>query len=128
MMLLLQLPDLCSLVQMKVERNEKKHMLERRKMESSFKDTTLLTIWGQNLFHKDDTTAMGYRLFAIRTESTNNAEPHSYDFDVLTIGVGSGGVRASRFTANSGALVAVCELPFVTIFSETIASVGVGGT
>ncbi|KAJ0546058.1 hypothetical protein HanRHA438_Chr08g0341341 [Helianthus annuus] len=49
MILLLLLLDLCNLVHMKVERNEKKHMLERRKMESSFKDTTLLTIRGQNL-------------------------------------------------------------------------------
>ncbi|KAJ0590235.1 putative glutathione-disulfide reductase [Helianthus annuus] len=71
---------------------------------------------------------MGYRLFAIRTESTNSAKPRSYDFDVLTIGVGSAGARASRFTANFGALVVVCELPFATISSETIASVGVGGT
>ncbi|KAF5788259.1 putative glutathione-disulfide reductase [Helianthus annuus] len=51
---------------------------------------------------------MGYRLFAIRTELTNSAKPpRSYDFEVLTIGVSSGGVRASRFTANFGALVAV---------------------
>ncbi|PPD97548.1 hypothetical protein GOBAR_DD05444 [Gossypium barbadense] len=39
---------------------------------------------------------------------------------------GSGGVRASRFAANFGASVAVCELPFSTISSETTG--GVGGT
>ncbi|GKD25602.1 hypothetical protein Tco_1231816 [Tanacetum coccineum] len=39
---------------------------------------------------------------------------------------GSGGVRASRFAANFGANVAVCELPFATISSETTG--GVGGT
>ncbi|KAE8660683.1 Glutathione reductase [Hibiscus syriacus] len=51
---------------------------------------------------------------------------HSYDFDLFTIGAGSGGVRASRFAANFGASVAVCELPFSTISSETTG--GVGGT
>lgn len=49
-----------------------------------------------------------------------------YDFDLFTIGAGSGGVRASRFAANYGAKVAVCELPFATISSETAG--GVGGT
>ena len=32
-----------------------------------------------------------------------------YDFDLITIGGGSGGVRASRFAANLGAKVAVVE-------------------
>ena len=50
----------------------------------------------------------------------------SYDFDLFTIGAGSGGVRASRFAANYGASVAICELPFSTISSETAG--GVGGT
>jgi glutathione reductase (NADPH) len=42
-----------------------------------------------------------------------------YDYDLLTIGAGSGGMRASR-TASSlyGARVAVCEMPFATIASE----------
>ncbi|MFS7975215.1 putative glutathione-disulfide reductase [Helianthus anomalus] len=66
------------------------------------------------------------RRFATRAESTNGAEPRSYDFDLFTIGAGSGGVRASRFAANFGASVAVCELPFATISSETTG--GVGGT
>ncbi|TYI00600.1 hypothetical protein ES332_A11G145100v1 [Gossypium tomentosum] len=67
------------------------------------------------------------RLFAVRAESENGAEPiRHYDFDLFTIGAGSGGVRASRFAANFGASVAVCELPFSTISSETTG--GVGGT
>ncbi|PQP96767.1 glutathione reductase chloroplastic [Prunus yedoensis var. nudiflora] len=49
-----------------------------------------------------------------------------YDYDLFTIGAGSGGVRASRFAANFGASVAVCELPFATISSDTAG--GVGGT
>ncbi|CAK7349578.1 unnamed protein product [Dovyalis caffra] len=67
------------------------------------------------------------RHFNTRAESENGAEPsHHYDFDLFTIGAGSGGVRASRFAANLGASVAVCELPFSTISSETTG--GVGGT
>ncbi|KAL9374953.1 hypothetical protein Peur_031832 [Populus x canadensis] len=62
-----------------------------------------------------------------RAEAENGAEPsRHYDFDLFTIGAGSGGVRASRFAANFGASVAVCELPFSTISSETTG--GVGGT
>lgn len=33
----------------------------------------------------------------------------NYDYDLLTIGAGSGGVRASRMAAQKGARVAVCE-------------------
>ncbi|KAG7989485.1 hypothetical protein I3843_03G240700 [Carya illinoinensis] len=62
-----------------------------------------------------------------RAESVNGAETtRHYDFDLFTIGAGSGGVRASRYAANSGASVAICELPFSTISSETTG--GVGGT
>ncbi|XP_042417852.1 glutathione reductase, chloroplastic-like [Zingiber officinale] len=49
-----------------------------------------------------------------------------FDFDLFTIGAGSGGVRASRFAATYGAKVAICELPFSTISSENAG--GVGGT
>lgn len=60
-------------------------------------------------------------------DSENGAEPiRHYDFDLFTIGAGSAGVRASRFAANFGASVAICELPFSTISSETTG--GVGGT
>ncbi|KAF3778065.1 Glutathione reductase [Nymphaea thermarum] len=67
-----------------------------------------------------------------RAESSlNGSDPAAssgeYDFDLFTIGAGSGGVRASRFAAaNYGASVAVCELPFSTISSENEG--GVGGT
>lgn len=67
-----------------------------------------------------------FRRLSTRAESTNGAEPKHYDYDLFTIGAGSGGVRASRFAANFGASVAVCELPFATISSETTG--GVGGT
>ncbi|PON72913.1 Glutathione-disulfide reductase [Trema orientale] len=56
---------------------------------------------------------------------TNEEEAH-YDFDLFVIGAGSGGVRASRFSASYGAKVGICELPFHPISSETIG--GVGGT
>eukprot|EP00246_Nothoceros_aenigmaticus_P000782 TRINITY_DN11011_c0_g1_i1.p1 TRINITY_DN11011_c0_g1~~TRINITY_DN11011_c0_g1_i1.p1 ORF type:complete len:588 (-),score=109.36 TRINITY_DN11011_c0_g1_i1:701-2395(-) len=49
-----------------------------------------------------------------------------YDYDLFAIGAGSGGVRAARFAAGSGARVAICELPFATISSD--AAGGVGGT
>ncbi|WZY87917.1 LOW QUALITY PROTEIN: hypothetical protein YC2023_044652 [Brassica napus] len=49
-----------------------------------------------------------------------------YDFDLFTVGAGSGGVRASRFATSFGASAAVCELPFSTISSDTAG--GVGGT
>ncbi|XP_051141669.1 glutathione reductase, chloroplastic isoform X2 [Andrographis paniculata] len=64
---------------------------------------------------------------AIRADSGNGADStRQYDYDLFTIGAGSGGVRASRFAANFGAKVAVCELPFATISSESAG--GVGGT
>ncbi|KAG7984654.1 hypothetical protein I3843_04G171200 [Carya illinoinensis] len=68
------------------------------------------------------------RGFAVaRRDSENGAEPiRHYDFDLFTIGAWSGGVRASHFATNFGASVAICELPFSTISSETTG--GVGGT
>ncbi|KAL4272332.1 hypothetical protein GQ457_13G016740 [Hibiscus cannabinus] len=56
---------------------------------------------------------------------TNHEEAH-FDFDLFVIGAGSGGVRAARFSANFGAKVGICELPFHPISSEVIG--GVGGT
>lgn len=35
----------------------------------------------------------------------SNEEETNYDFDLFVIGAGSGGVRASRFSANFGAKV-----------------------
>ncbi|KAK8936873.1 hypothetical protein KSP39_PZI012311 [Platanthera zijinensis] len=72
------------------------------------------------------------RLFsarAIADDGRNNGaggDLNHFDFDLFTVGAGSGGVRASRFAANYGASVAVCELPFATISSEQFG--GVGGT
>lgn len=55
-----------------------------------------------------------------------NEEKTQYDFDLFVIGAGSGGVRASRFSAQYGAKVGICELPFHPISTEVIG--GVGGT
>ncbi|KAL8162879.1 hypothetical protein V2J09_014368 [Rumex salicifolius] len=60
------------------------------------------------------------------TNQTNENAQTDYDFDLFVIGAGSGGVRAARFSANFGAKVAICELPFHPISSEVIG--GVGGT
>ncbi|CAL0321179.1 unnamed protein product [Lupinus luteus] len=61
------------------------------------------------------------------TELENHGEEGTdFDFDLFVIGAGSGGVRASRFSATYGAKVGMCELPFHPISSETIG--GVGGT
>ncbi|XP_074579475.1 glutathione reductase, chloroplastic-like [Curcuma longa] len=54
------------------------------------------------------------------------ADSSRFDFDLFTIGAGSGGVRASRFAAAYGAKVAICELPFSTMSSDDAG--GVGGT
>jgi len=55
------------------------------------------------------------------------ANEQQYDYDLVTIGAGSGGVRASRFSAQYyGAKVAVVELPFGFVPSDTVG--GAGGT
>ena len=41
--------------------------------------------------------------------SSSSSHSPSYDYDLFVIGAGSGGVRASRFAAQSGARVAVAE-------------------
>ncbi|XP_050236826.1 glutathione reductase, chloroplastic [Mercurialis annua] len=81
---------------------------------------TLPSLPTSNLHHRRHFAAV------VRADSTNGAEPRHYDFDLFTIGAGSGGVRASRFATSFGATAAVCELPFSTISSETTG--GVGGT
>ncbi|GAB2226391.1 hypothetical protein Droror1_Dr00022195 [Drosera rotundifolia] len=82
------------------------------------------------LTHLKTLTSFSRRRFSsafVRAESDNGAlEPRHYDFDLFTIGAGSGGVRASRFAANFGASVAICELPFATVSSDSAG--GVGGT
>ncbi|VAI09178.1 unnamed protein product [Triticum turgidum subsp. durum] len=50
-----------------------------------------------------------------------------HDYDLFTIGAGSGGVRASRFaTTLYGARAAICEMPFSTISADDLG--GLGGT
>ncbi|XP_039116227.1 glutathione reductase, chloroplastic-like isoform X2 [Dioscorea cayenensis subsp. rotundata] len=67
------------------------------------------------------------RLISVRAGTENGpGDSKRFDFDLFTIGAGSGGVRASRFAASYGATVAICELPFSTISSDN--SGGVGGT
>ncbi|XP_072972822.1 glutathione reductase, chloroplastic [Typha angustifolia] len=66
------------------------------------------------------------RLVTCAGTGNGTAEPQHFDFDLFTVGAGSGGVRASRFAANYGASVAICELPFATISSDNAG--GVGGT
>ncbi|KAL9685575.1 hypothetical protein QQ045_023026 [Rhodiola kirilowii] len=59
-------------------------------------------------------------------EKGEDGQEAHYDYDLFVIGAGSGGVRAARFSANHGAKVGICELPFHPISSEVIG--GVGGT
>ena len=50
---------------------------------------------------------------------------HSFDFDLVTLGAGSGGTRASRFSAQKyGAKVAVVELPFGFVSSDEVGGAG----
>eukprot|EP00897_Mesotaenium_endlicherianum_P011018 jgi/Mesen1/9945/ME000071S09365 len=58
--------------------------------------------------------------------NASDGKAGEYDYDLFTIGAGSGGVRASRFATQYGAKAAVCELPFSTISSDSTG--GVGGT
>ncbi|DBB10474.1 TPA: hypothetical protein ACH3X3_002016 [Trebouxia sp. C0006] len=55
------------------------------------------------------------------------AKDEKYDFDLFTIGGGTGGVRAARFASTDyGARVALCELPFSLVQTDTEG--GLGGT
>ncbi|KAK9824171.1 hypothetical protein WJX72_008264 [[Myrmecia] bisecta] len=58
--------------------------------------------------------------------SSQNGSAPDYDYDLFTIGAGSGGVRASKASADLGAKVGICELPLGRIATDTIG--GVGGT
>ncbi|WIA30313.1 hypothetical protein OEZ86_000401 [Tetradesmus obliquus] len=60
----------------------------------------------------------------VRAEGGNGSS--EYDYDIITIGAGSGGVRASRVATSYGAKVACVELPFDYISSDSKG--GVGGT
>jgi len=62
---------------------------------------------------------------SVRTQASASGE---YDYDLFTIGGGSGGVRASRFASKLfGAKVALAELPFAIISSKYDEG-GLGGT
>ena len=54
------------------------------------------------------------------------ASEGSYDYDLFTIGGGSGGVRGSRFSGTFGAKVAIAELPFAYESGDNAG--GLGGT
>ncbi|TYH83805.1 hypothetical protein ES332_D02G156800v1 [Gossypium tomentosum] len=69
---------------------------------------------------------MARKMLVDEEMNQTNQEEAYYDFDLFVIGAGSGGVRAARFSANYGAKVGICELPFHPISSEVIG--GVGGT
>lgn len=59
---------------------------------------------------------------------TSASDTRKYDYDLFTIGGGSGGVRASRWAAaQHGAKVALAELPFEIISTKDTAG-GLGGT
>jgi len=62
---------------------------------------------------------------SVRMQASSAGE---YDYDLFTIGGGSGGVRASRFASKLfGAKVALAELPFA-IISSKYEEGGLGGT
>lgn len=62
-----------------------------------------------------------------RSFTTRTAEG-AYDYDLFTIGGGSGGVRGSRWAASQyGAKVAVAELPFALVSTKESKG-GLGGT
>ncbi|XP_062209974.1 glutathione reductase, chloroplastic-like isoform X2 [Phragmites australis] len=66
-------------------------------------------------------------LSASATAPNGASSEGEYDYDLFTIGAGSGGVRASRFASTLyGARVAVCEMPFATVASDEHG--GLGGT
>jgi hypothetical protein len=62
-----------------------------------------------------------------RSLSTARISMDNFEYDLVTIGAGSGGVRASRFAAaNYKKKVACIELPFGFVSSDTVG--GAGGT
>eukprot|EP00271_Cylindrocystis_brebissonii_P015488 TRINITY_DN38398_c0_g1_i1.p1 TRINITY_DN38398_c0_g1~~TRINITY_DN38398_c0_g1_i1.p1 ORF type:complete len:541 (+),score=94.04 TRINITY_DN38398_c0_g1_i1:110-1732(+) len=61
-----------------------------------------------------------------KTDGLTLVEPGDYDWDLFTIGIGSGGTRASRIAAQLGAKVAAVELSYHPISSDKKG--GIGGT
>lgn len=65
--------------------------------------------------------------YASQTPAASGEQRGDYEYDLVTIGAGSGGVRASRMAASMhGARVAVCDLPYSPIASDETG--GAGGT
>lgn len=71
---------------------------------------------------KTSPTFADHRVYSgIAAGSKDMTKKHDYDYDLVTIGAGSGGVRASRFAAQYyGAKVAIIELPFGWIASDEV--------
>jgi len=70
----------------------------------------------------------GWRAGGARSAVTMAAAEREYDYDLFTIGGGSGGVRGSRWAASQyGAKVALAELPFAIVSTKLTAG-GLGGT
>ncbi|KAL2651349.1 hypothetical protein R1flu_019477 [Riccia fluitans] len=69
---------------------------------------------------------MAQRETVTNINSGSEVAGHGFDFDLFVIGGGSGGVRASRMSASYGAKVALVELPYDPVSSETRG--GLGGT
>ena len=64
---------------------------------------------------------------ASEQQPTQKSKCGKFDYDLFTIGAGSGGVRASRFAASTfGIRAAVCEMPFARVASDELG--GAGGT
>ena len=59
------------------------------------------------------------RAFSVKTRAEME-----YDYDIFTIGGGSGGVRASRMSSQAGAKVGLVELPYSPISSATAGGLG----
>jgi glutathione reductase (NADPH) len=72
-------------------------------------------------------TTMSGTMATASMANTATTPTTTYDYDLVTIGAGSGGVRASRFAAQYyGARVACVELPFDLVSSDEKG--GAGGT
>ncbi|KAI3811203.1 hypothetical protein L1987_20922 [Smallanthus sonchifolius] len=58
-------------------------------------------------------------------ELGNATKKNQHDFDLFVIGAGSGGVRASKFSAQYGTKDGICKLPIHPINSKVIGGVSV---
>ena len=67
-------------------------------------------------------SGVGVRTMASSVKESSDSG--SFDYDLFTIGAGSGGVRASRMSAAAGGRVAICEMPFSTKASDSAGGAG----